>query len=460
MVPAGSGAGIGAVGPYVEHGNLYRGGVVQLLFSTWLYQYVQPDLRPLFPAATTPEQRQKIAEWYDLSPAVPPVDWSKLLRTLPISEINNEAGMPSETWKQLIERDPSSPEWRDGGLFYADTMQINTPALWLNSWFDISVGPNLALFNHARANDKRSSANAQFAIVGPNAHCNFFGDEVGKVGDRNFADADISAYGLVFDFFDHYLKGEQNGFAKRNPGVRYYDMGAEGWRESSAWPPENVEARTLFLSSEGSANSLFGDGMLLETSADAGADAFTYDPLNPVPSLGGGACCMGEDYKDGMRDQRPVEARNDVLVYTSEPLEEDLTVAGEVNVTLYVASDARDTDFTVKLVDVLPDGTAWNIDENIQRMRWREGYEAAAPAMAEGTVYRLDFAPMNTANTFKAGHRLRVEISSSNFPRFARNMNSMEPHWEQETPTVARNAVHYGADYPSRIVLDVIPGAR
>lgn len=137
--------------------------------------------------------------------------------------------------------------------------------------------------------------------------------------------------------------------------------------------------------------------------------------------------------------------------------ESDVAVAGEVNVTLYVSSDAGDTDFTVKLVDVLPDGTAYNINENIQRVSWRDGYEAQAPAMSEGEVYRLSFAPMNTANTFKKGHRIRLEISSSNFPRFARNLNTMEPHYEQAAPVVAGNRVHFGAGHPSQVVLDVLP---
>ncbi|EED34396.1 X-Pro dipeptidyl-peptidase C-terminal domain protein [Luminiphilus syltensis NOR5-1B] len=458
IVPAGAGAGIGAVGPYTEHGNLYRGGAVQLLFSAWMYDYMQPGMRPLFPAATTPELREKISKWYDLSPSVPPADWGEVFKTLPISKINDEAGMASATWEELINRDPSSGEWRQGGLFYADTMQINTPALWLNSWFDISVGPNLALFNHARQNSKRASSEAQYAVVGPNLHCNFFDDDVGEVGDREFANADIGAYDLILDFFDHFMKGESNGFNRNVPPVQYYDMGNEIWVESESWPPTDAEPHVFYLESGEGANSLFGDGVLQRKTPADGSDSFTFDPMNPVPSVGGDACCMGPDYKDGMRDQRAVEARADVLVYTSEPLEHDLKVAGEVNVTLYVSSDAADTDFTIKLVDVFPDGAAYNIDENIQRVSWRDGYEAQAPAMSEGEVYRVTFAPMNTANTFKQGHRIRVEVSSSNFPRFSRNMNTMTPHYEQEDPFVARNSVYFGEKYPSQVLFDVRGG--
>ena len=170
------------------------------------------------------------------------------------------------------------------------------------------------------------------------------------------------------------------------------------------------------------------------------ADKFVYDPMNPVPTHGGGFCCMGADYKPGAVDQRRLEARNDVLVYSTGPLKEGMEVTGPIDVTLYVSSDAKDTDFTVKLIEVLPDGTAYNIDENIQRVRYREGYDKPPVWMEKDKVYKVTFQPMQTSNYFAAGHELRVEVSSSNFPRYDRNLNTGGNNYERIEGVVAHNA--------------------
>ncbi len=457
MVPAAPGAGIGKAGVYVEHGNWYRGGAEQMFYPPWLYNSVQPDLRPTFPADLSREERATMAKWYDLSPDVPEADWPKLIKTLPLKDMPKEAGLENRTFSDFVARTPASPDWRDSGLFYDDTMQIEAPALWLFSWYDVSIAPNLALYNHARANDDRSTANAQYAVVGPNLHCRFWSDQIGKVGEKTFDNADFGAYKLVFDFFDRYVKGERNGFERGTEKVRYYDLGAEEWQEARQWPPRGAEPVDFYLTSGGSANSLFGDGALVRGEPEeAASDSFTYDPMNPVPSLGGGICCIGGAVEGGIFDQRGIEARADVLVYTSEPLDEDLTVAGPAGVTLYVSSDAPDTDFTVKLVDVAPDGTAHNLDETIQRVRWREGYEGEPVFMEDGEIYAVTIQPMVTANTFKAGHRIRLEVSSSNFPRFSRNLNTGGPIHEESEPRVARNTVHHGPVHGSKLTLTVV----
>ena len=175
----------------------------------------------------------------------------------------------------------------------------------------------------------------------------------------------------------------------------------------------------------------------------------------PVPTRGGNFCCLGGE-PEGSFDQRPVEARQDVLVYTSEPFEKDVEISGFVDVVLYVSSDARDTDFTVKLIDVHPDGTAYNVDETIQRARYREGYDREV-FMEAGEVYELRVSSMVTSNVFLKGHRIRVEVSSSNFPRFARNLNTGGPNHDESEPVTAHNAVHHGPRHPSRIVLTVLP---
>ncbi len=233
-------------------------------------------------------------------------------------------------------------------------------------------------------------------------------------------------------------------------------MGANEWRTAGEWPPKSARPLTLYLTSDGGANSLFGDGRLLrDVPQREGVDRFVYDPTVPVPSLGGGICCIGGTIDGGSFDQRGIEARIDVLVYTSGPLTEPLEVSGTVRVILHVSSDARDTDFTVKLLDVYPDGRAYNLDETVLRARYREGYDKEV-FMEPGKVYELEVSPMSTSNVFAAGHRIRIEVTSSNFPRTARNLNTGGPNYDESEPVTARNAVHHSVARPSRIVLSVV----
>jgi putative CocE/NonD family hydrolase len=219
----------------------------------------------------------------------------------------------------------------------------------------------------------------------------------------------------------------------------------------------NAKPVTYYLESGGSANSLNGDGALTTAApAKDQADAFTYDPMNPVPTHGGGFCCMGADLKPGAIDQRAIETREDVLVYSTEPLQQGLEVSGPIEVSLYVSSDAKDTDFTAKLVDVFPDGTAFNIDDNIQRARYREGYDKPPVWMQAGKVYKVAFQPMQTSIYFPPGHQIRIEVSSSDFPRFDRNLNTGGNNFDEAKGVVAHNQVHHSSAYPSSITLSVV----
>lgn len=214
--------------------------------------------------------------------------------------------------------------------------------------------------------------------------------------------------------------------------------------------------QTWYLHSESGASSVFGDGKLTtEPPLRAGADSFVYDPAFPVPSHGGNVCCIGNAVTAGSFDQRQMEARQDILVYSSEPLRDGVEVTGKIDITLYVASDARDTDFTVKLVDVYPDGTAYNLDETIQRVRYREGYDREV-FMQPGQVYEVEVSPMSTSNWFAPGHRIRIEVSSSNFPRFDRNLNTGGNNFDEVDGVVAHNTVHHAPQYPSQIRLPVV----
>ena len=459
MIPMASGAGIGKVGEFFEQGNWYKGGVHQTLFSVWLYG-VQQDIRPTFPAELTQEQRQRLRKLYDLAPDMPDVDWKKKLNELPATSWLDSAGANAGPALELMMRLPNDPAWYEGGLYH-DSEDFGVPAFWFNSWFDVSQGPNLALFNHVRNNASDPEVrNGQFLVVAPTLHCGFFRtpeDEDLIVGELNVGDATFPYYEHIFGFFDHYLKEEDNNFLQTTPRVQYYTMGKNQWNSSAQWPPETAVAVTFYLDSSGRANSLFGDGVLsTERPLSANSDSFTYDPMNPIPALGGNVCCNGGASLGGSFDQRGIEARADVLVYTSEPLTEDTEVTGTIRSTLFISSDVKDTDFTIKLVDVHPDGTAYNIDDTIQRTRFREGYDREV-FMKPGEVYEINMSPLSTSYEFKAGHRIRIEVSSSKFPQYMRNLNTGGNNVDETEAVVAHNVVHHSTEFSSRITLPIVP---
>jgi putative CocE/NonD family hydrolase len=261
---------------------------------------------------------------------------------------------------------------------------------------------------------------------------------------------------MTYGWFDHFLKGEQNDVLKM-PKVQYFTMGSNKWQSSETWPPVGAEPQKFYLTSGGKANTLNGDGKLVaEAPTQAAADKFTYDPMNPVPSYGGNVCCTGNAIQGGSFDQSKMEERPDILVYSSDVLKEGIELSGSIDVTLYVSSDAKDTDFTVKLIDVDENGKAWNLDETIQRMRYRDGYDKPLVWMEKDKVYRVKFSPMTTSNYFAPGHRIRIEISSSNFPRFDRNMNTGGDNFSETSGVIANNAVHHSKQYPSEITISVV----
>jgi len=465
MIPQGFGAGVGRVAPYWEQGNWYRGGAVQMLFIAWLYSQ-QNQIRPMFPPATSQEDLIRASKAFDLAQQLPPVDWSKTLRHLPLKDIMEAAGgphgifadrMPVDTGGAMIQREPNDPAWFKGGLWH-DDMKINIPGFWFMSWYDVSIGPNLAAFNHVRKTASPEIANQQYAVIAPTLHCAYRrATENTIIGERNVGDARLNYEELTYAWFDHFLKGENNGLLQKMPRVRYYTMGLNKWQTSDTWPPRGAQPLSFFLSGDGKANTANGDGVLSEAPpASDNPDRFEYDPMNPVPSYGGNVCCTGNAITAGAFDQRKNESRPDILVYSTEPLREGLEVSGPIEVTLYVSSDAKDTDFTVKLIDVYPDGRAYNLDETIQRMRYREGYDKPKVWMEQGKVYKVTLQPMNTSNYFEAGHRIRIEVSSSNFPRFDRNLNTGGRNYDETRSVIARNAVHHSKQYPSAIKITVV----
>lgn len=466
IIPQSFGAGVGRVGPYVEQGNWYRGGAIQMLFIAWLYGE-QNQVRPMFPPGTPQADLVRASRLFDLAPQMPPVDWDRALRTLPVQNIllavDGPRGifadsMPVATGGAMVRRTPGDPAWRRGGL-WDESMRIDVPGLWFMSWYDVSVGPNLATYNRVRQTASPEVAAQQYALIAPTLHCAYKrATENTVVGERSVGDARLDYDALTFGWFDHFLKGERNGLLDTLPKVRYYTMGSNRWQSSATWPPTGARPVTYYLTSNGHANTAAGDGRLSLTPppAAAPADTFSYDPMHPVPSRGGNVCCTGNAVQGGAVDQRPTETRPDVLVYTSDPLREGVEVSGPITVTLQLSSDRKDTDLTAKLVDVDADGRAYNLDETIQRVRYRAGYDRAV-WMQPGQVYEVTLSPLTTSNYFAAGHRIRLEVSSSNFPRFERNMNTGGHNYDEATGLVAHNAVHHTRAQPSRITLTVVP---
>lgn len=458
MVPQGYGAGVGVVGSYFEQGNWYRGGAEQLLFHAWLYGVEQDKFKPRIPAGATQEDLIRISRFYDLAPENPPVNWKEAFSYLPLKDVLKNVKGKKEIFDKMIVRKPNDPEWFEGGLYH-DTMDFGIPSFWFVSWYDVSVAPNLELFNYVRENgaDAFTKEN-QYLVIAPTLHCGYTrATENTIVGERSVGDARLNYDEQIYSWFDLHLKREANDFIEKTPRVQYYTMGKNIWQASDSWPPKSAILKTFYLNSEGNANTRFGDGKLTPYPDQRGkrSDSFEYDPMNPVTSYGGGVCCTGNAVQGGAFDQREMEEREDILVYTSDPLEEGIELSGFIESVLYLSSDVKDTDLTIKIIDVLPDGTAYNLDETIQRVRYREGYDKEV-FMGKDQVYKVELTPMATSNYFKKGHRIRVEVSSSNFPRFSRNLNTGGDNYDESESVVARNTIHHSKRYPSHIKLPFI----
>ena len=458
MVPQGFGAGVGRVGQYFEQGNWYRGGVEQLLFASWLYGVEQDKFKPRIPAGASQEDLIRISRFYDLAPENPPVNWAEAFQHLPLKDLLKNVSGKKEIFDKMIVRKPNDEDWYKGGLYH-DDMGFGVPSFWFVSWYDVATSPNLELFNHVRNNAKSKSVREnQYLVISPTLHCGFKrAKENTIVGELSVGDARLNYDEQIALWFDHFLKGDKNNFENKIPRVQYYTMGINKWQQSETWPPKGVTYQTYFLGSKGNAQTMYGNGTLSlsKNSKPEGKDSFVYDPMNPVKSYGGGVCCTGNAVQGGSFDQRIMETRADILVYTSQPLEEGIEVSGFIEADLYVSSDVKDTDFTIKIIDVYPDGRAYNLDETIQRARYRDGYDKEV-FMEKGKVYKVSLSPMSTSNYFKKGHRIRIEVSSSNFPRFARNLNTGGNNYDEKIGVIATNNIHYSENYPSQIRIPVI----
>jgi len=457
LVPQGFGAGVGKIGNLYEQGNWFRGGAQQMLFTSWLYSVQNDRVRPTFPMDITQEELIRVSRNFDLAPESPKVDWVTALRHLPVEDIIKNVNGPIGVYEDMIRRKPNDAKWFQGGLFH-DNMAFKKPSYWFVSWYDVATTPNISLFNLLRDKSKfPEAADNQYLVIAPTLHCSYKrATENTIVGERSVGDARLDYDVLTYSWFDYWLKGQENGVKSKLPRVQYFTMGSNKWQQSESWPPKEAVATPFYLNSNGKANSRNGDGSLsLSMTKLDQPDQFVYDPENPVNSFGGNVCCIGNAIQGGSLDQQTMELREDILVYSTPPLTEDVEISGFIESVLFVSSDVKDTDFTLKLIDVYPDGKAYNLDETIQRVRYREGYDIEV-FMVKDKVYEVKLSALSTSNFFPKGHQIRIEVSSSNFPRFDRNLNTGGNNYDEKIGVVANNKVHHSTKYPSRIILPMI----
>ncbi len=346
----------------------------------------------------------------------------------------------------------------------AQAHRIRVPVLQVGGYHDPFMPGQLAVGHALTSHPDPFVRENSRSVLGPWTHSSYMSNATTFTGSRNWGPAADSSWRtmtpLLLDWFDPWMK-EPGERPAAEPRVRYFVMGEGAWRTSDTWPPPATPL-TLYLRGGGAANGASGDGVLstVDPAPDEPGDSFRYDPLDPVPTRGGATLAPVELGGEGIQDQTPIEERHDVLVYTSPVLSAPVLVAGRVTLTLYAASSAVDTDFTAKLVDVEPGGFRANISEGIVRARHRAGFDHDE-LIEPGRVYELTVRLFDVAHSFGAGHRIRLEVSSSNFPRFARNLNSaVHPHAAgPDDVVVAVQQVFHNSAHPSHLALPVLPAA-
>jgi uncharacterized protein len=434
---------LAAIFPYVTASEYYdgwtyqSGALMQWFASSWTTGLTVDTLRK------KASDRSRPKEWIGQLP----LENYKLLDPPPVADL-------APYFRDWLRHERSDEYWRRWKVS-DHYREMNVKALHAGGWNDLFIKGSIKNYTGLRAEGTTASVReGQRLLVGPWAHAPTSPE--GKVGDVVYGRAAVlDMTGTALRWFDFALKGVQNEYATAPP-VSIFVMGENVWRAEREFPLARTRYTKYFLHSARGANGVEGDGRL-DTLAPAAErpDAFTYDPLNPVPTIGGRLCC-GDAIPPGPFDQRPNESRKDVLVFSTPPLERDLEVTGYVTAELYAATSAPDTDFTMMLVDVAPDGYARYLTDGIVRARYRDTTDRAEP-VTPGRVYKYTLDLWATSNLFKAGHRVRLYVSSSNFPRFNRNHNTGETSAAVARAAKAEQTVYHDASRPSSVMLPVIP---
>lgn len=382
------------------------------------------------------------------------IDWNRVLAKTPVLQMPTVVGARTETWEGFMEMNASGELDRLAGIA-GRYDRVNVPVFHITGLYDFVAPATLSAYYGVLRAQGQSAPETRL-VVGTWAHDQIWRSET-RVGDRDFGKSSVFGVEAVMarsiPWFDAHLRGREEADDVL-PAAEVFVAGANEWRTYDAFPPTGSEAQSWYFDSAGDAHSPAGTGALMTTSQDrAPKDEFVFDPMNPVPTTGGANFHFFKD-RLGAQDQRTVESRTDVLVYTSEPRAAPITIVGPVEVVLYASSDGPTTDFTAKLVEVLPDGTAWNLCDGIKR-----GPDSASgePVLMEsGGVYPFTIDLGAVALELRPGHRLRVEVSSSNFPRFDRNPNTGENPQRAAKFRKAHQVVHHSANYPSHLEVHVV----
>jgi len=389
--------------------------------------------------------------WHTEAYAPEELKYENILMHLPLKDGDlMSAGTAVQHYRDWIKHESYDDYWKsisDEEHFDKITVPVHTSGGWFDIFLGGTINGYVGMKNKGATPEARAGARM---IIGPWGH-----GPTQSFGGIDFTPAaNVNQFETELRFFDYHLKGIKNGLEAEAP-VKLFYMGVNKWRSEKDWPIPGTQYKELYLTSKGAANSVRGDGELsFKKPAASGVDTYRYDPQNPVPTTGGNNCC-GTPTLAGPRDQRQLERREDIVVYTSEFLQNALTIAGPVNVKLFASTDGPDTDWMIKLVDVYPDDTAMPVSEGILRAKFREGLDKIR-LLTPNQVVEYTIELTATANVFKPGHRIRVDITSSNFPQFDRNPNTGEALGNSATIRVAQQSIHHGGSRLSHILLPVV----
>ena len=378
------------------------------------------------------------------------VDWSKVHQHLPLETMDEASGRANQHWKEMFDH-ARLDEWWEPLRYQNKFERVKAPVLHISGWYDDEqVGTPLNFIGMVNKGATPEIRRQQKLLMGPWPHAI---NSTSKLGDVDFGPtAMIDLNGYWLRWFDYWLKDIDNGIMSE-PSVRIFVMGENRWTDEKEWPIARTQWVKYYLHSQGRANSLFGDGTLstVEPGGEP-ADKYAYDPARAVPFITSPSFAQ----IGGPDDYRSIERRDDVLIYTSEPAEEDVQICGPIRARVHAASSARDTDFMAKLIDVWPDGFAQRLTDGMVRTRFRDGMER--PTLIEpGRIYSYDVDLWNTCNVFKKGHRIRIEIASSAFPKYDRNPNTGEALGKTTRVEVARQTIYHDREHPSHVVLPIVP---